>query len=131
MVKDGAVPWVLHDLQTLFFMAGCKALGLVCKIITSPLWNLIANKSINIMDMNLHYLQLVTFLKDANNNLHAIMPGEIQPFPNVPLMKDILYKTLIEESEVDEDCMVILSATLTGLAKLAQKLYADHLPNEI
>ena len=56
--KDGGAPWVLHDLKEPFFVAGCKALGLICKVITTPLWNLIEDKSINIIDMNQRYLQL-------------------------------------------------------------------------
>ena len=38
--KDGGVPWVLYDLKVPFFVAGCKALGLISKLITTPLWNL-------------------------------------------------------------------------------------------
>ena len=36
--------WVLHDLQVPFFLAGCKALGLICKLVTTPLWHLIEKK---------------------------------------------------------------------------------------
>ena len=124
--KDGSVPWVL---QGSIFWDGCKALGLICKLITTPLWNLIEDQTINIIDMNERYLQLVTFLKDvSNNNLEDFITGTNHPFPDVAVKEDVLYKVLITESEVDADCLVILRSILPALAKLTQKLYHDHLP---
>ena len=70
--KDGSFQWVLHDLKIPFVIAGCKALRLVCNLITILLWNLIENHTINIIDKNAHYLQLVTFLRgmsDGSDNL--------------------------------------------------------------
>lgn len=35
---NGLLQSVLHDLQTPFFVSGCKALALISKFITTPLW---------------------------------------------------------------------------------------------
>ena len=43
---------VLEDLKTPEFVAGCKALGLISCLITTPLWRMIEDKTINIVDMN-------------------------------------------------------------------------------
>ena len=40
---------VLHDLKVPQFLAGTKALGLLSRIITEPLWCLIEDKQINIL----------------------------------------------------------------------------------
>ena len=41
---DTSNPWVLHDLQQCFFIAGCKGLWLVCKLVTTPLWRILESK---------------------------------------------------------------------------------------
>ena len=126
--QDGGAPWVLHDLKVPFFLAGCKALGLVSKLITAPLWNLIEDPSIHILDMNNRYLQLVTFLKDmSNGKMEEFVAGKVRPFPDVGIKEDVMFKALIKEAEYDADCQVIL-ANFPALAKLTQKLYHDHLP---
>lgn len=124
--KDGGVPWVLHDLNITFFLSGCKALGLICKLITSPLWNLIEDPTIHILDMNDRYLQLVNFLADAD--VEKFMDGQARPFPDVNVKVDALYHALTEPSQYDADCEVFLQSLLPAMAKLAKKLYHDHLP---
>lgn len=53
---------ILHDLKIQEYLAGVKALGLISKLLTCPLWHLLEDKSVNILDMNEKYQQLVTFL---------------------------------------------------------------------
>lgn len=127
--KDGGASWVLHDLKVPFFMSGCKALGLICKLITTPLWHLLEDKSINIVDMNERYLQLVTFLRDIKDDrMEDFICGRIRPFPDVLVKEDVMFQALIADSKYDADCIVILSSVLPALAKLTQRLYHDHLP---
>ena len=49
---------VLEDLKTPKFVAGFKALGLISCLITTPLWSMIEDKTINIVDMNGKYTEL-------------------------------------------------------------------------
>ena len=99
-------------------MAGCTALGLICKLITTPLWNLIEDKTINVIDMNEHYLQLVTFLKDCENIMEDFLTGKVRPFPDVAVKEDVMFEALKAESEYDTDCIVILSTLLTCLGEI-------------
>jgi hypothetical protein len=48
-LSNGLLQSVLKDLKTPFFIAGCKALGLISKLITTPLWNVIENKNVSIV----------------------------------------------------------------------------------
>ena len=66
--------WVLNDLEQPFFIAGCKALRLVCKLVTSPFWRLVERKQ-HILDMNLKSLEMKTFLKDAAQNIKDLCLG--------------------------------------------------------
>lgn len=49
---------VLSDLHISFYVAGLKALGLISKMVTTPLWNLLENSDTSIEDMTLHFLAL-------------------------------------------------------------------------
>ena len=50
---------VLADVKVPEFLAGCKALGLINKIVTGPLWRVIESKDVSILDMNTHYCHLL------------------------------------------------------------------------
>ena len=78
--------------------------------------------------MNVHYLELVTFLKDITDNLNSFITGESRPFPSVLIKNDVLYRALIKDSDVDADCMLILGKILPAMAKITQNLFVDHLP---
>ncbi|KAH3729788.1 hypothetical protein DPMN_055766 [Dreissena polymorpha] len=57
---------LLIDLKTPEFVAGVKALGLISKLVTCPLWTVLEDEDISITDMNVKYLQRVTFLDDSS-----------------------------------------------------------------
>lgn len=121
--------WVLYDLKISFFIAGCKALGLVCKLITTPLWHLIERKDLHIMDMNNFYLQLTNYLKDSVNNIDDFMAGRLLPFGGDTYLKqDKIFESLVTSSEHDYDVCIILSVILPAMAKLTQNHFRDHLP---
>ena len=54
--KNGATNGLLKaveaDLNEPFYIASCKALGLISKFITTPLWTKLEDKEIHILDMS-------------------------------------------------------------------------------
>lgn len=52
---------VTLDIKEKLYLAGSRALGLIPKLITSPLWRLLEEKG-HILDMNKHYYTLVVYL---------------------------------------------------------------------
>ncbi|XP_060570464.1 uncharacterized protein LOC132728810 [Ruditapes philippinarum] len=122
---------VLFDLKEPFFLAGCKALGLISKIITTPLWHVIESKEITMSQMNKRYLTLKTFLQDCSLNLDDFIKGNITLFEDVNVKKDKVYESLVKESEIDGHVETILLVILPALLKLITKQYKDHLPGGI
>ena len=55
------------------FVAGCKALGLVNKIITGPLWRVVESKDLSIVDMNSHYRLLVDCLEEWSHDSSPVV----------------------------------------------------------
>ena len=44
--------WQMSDVKVPEYQAGCKALGLINKMITGPLWCVLESQDISILDMN-------------------------------------------------------------------------------
>ena len=84
---------VLFDLKLPLFVAGTKALGLVSRLITVPLWCLIEDKQIHILEMNLVYSKLVDFIEYSTENLSNFMKGKAHSFiESAPVKRDAIYK---------------------------------------
>ena len=128
---DGSNKWVLYDLGIPFLIAGTKALGLISKFITTPLWAIVEDKKVHILDMNQRYLQLLNYIKDAALNTDAFMCGKLKLYEDVSVKDDAILQALVEPSECDGDCKVVLSIVLPTLAKLVENMYRDHLPGGI
>ena len=115
------------DIKVKEYLAGCKALGLVSRLITGPLWCLLENKTIHIMEMNLHYLELTTFLTDAN--IQKVMDGSLEIFSDATVVnKDPIFESLIQPWEHDYLVEVLLGVILPALGELCKRLFSDHLP---
>jgi hypothetical protein len=123
---------VLHDLQQDFFIAGLKALGLISKLITTPLWHVIESKDISISDMAKRYLDLKLFLDNSVNNIEDIISGEAILYPDVQVKKDKVFERLIQpDDRLDDHTVTILSVLLPALSKLVQHEFGDHLPGGV
>lgn len=120
---------VLHDLKVTQYLAGAKALGLIGSLITSPLWCIIEDKSMHILDMNRHYSHLVQFLMEASENVESFMQGNLLPFPE-KVRRDCVLETLLkpDSPEVDSCAQSMLSVLLSAMAATCKKLFTDHLP---
>ena len=111
------------------FVAGIKALGLISKFVTCPLWSLLENTDISIIDMNAKYLELVTFLDDASKNIPQFMRGELFPFgEDTYIEKGPIFDALLEPSRFDNTVDMMLQVLLPALCKLSRRLFQDHLP---
>ena len=121
---------VQHDVKVPMFMAEVKSLGLISRLITGPLWSLLEDRNIHILDMNKYYLQLVNFFNDAQANIEIFMKGKLLPFGETTVVKNdaLLTALLIPCWQYDYLVVVCLSVLLPALCKLAKKIFTDHLP---
>jgi len=120
---------VLHDLKIPEYVAGCKALGLICRFVTMPLWSLIQDKGIHILDMNTRYNDLVTFLKDAAKNTEAFLDGNLLPFgKDTVVHKDAIFDALLKPWQHDDLVIAMLQIILPSMSVLAERLFGEYLP---
>ncbi|WAR22430.1 hypothetical protein MAR_016404 [Mya arenaria] len=117
---------VLFDLKVPEYIAGIKALGLISKFITGPLWSILEDKSVTIVDMNEIYHQLVIYLDSAVRDIDGFMTGQL--VFDYRVVRDQFLECLTQPRPYDQVVETYLQVILSALTKLAKKLYADHLP---
>ena len=109
-------------------MAGCKALGLIDKHITGPLWRLLES-SIHILDIPKHYKVLHTFVQNEDI-ISGFMTGENVPFPAVSIKKDDLWIALTLPSPLDPLVEQMLQACFKSIGLLLERVLEDLHPAE-
>jgi hypothetical protein len=120
---------ILFDLKTKEFIAGTKALGLISNLITCPLWTLLENPNISIINMNSKYLELVLFLDDSSKNIQSFMHGELLPFgQDTYIDKGPIFDALLQSDRYDDTVDTMLQVLLPAPCKLSRRLFQDHLP---
>ncbi|XP_060765350.1 uncharacterized protein LOC132873624 [Neoarius graeffei] len=119
---------VLADLSVPSFIAGLKALGLLSKLVIGPLWRLLEDSQVHILDMNQHYTQLYNFLLSASECVGDFMLGDFSPFPDL-VKKDCYLRSLVEPcAEYDEMVASRLCVIFPALAMVIGKQCQEHLP---
>lgn len=125
---NGLLQSVYHDLQMPEYVAGCKTLGLISRLVTQPLWCLLEDKSVHIFDMNTFYQQLVDFLNAVPTQMEVFMAGQLLPFGDrTTVHRDALFDHLLTPYEHDDKVAAVLMVVMPALAQLCQKLFVDHL----
>ena len=118
---------VLNDAENNLNLAGCKALGLIDKHISGPLWRILES-NIHILDVPNYYRVLHTFLK--TEDISGFMTGENIPFPAVSIKKDDLWVALTLPSPLDPLVEQILQASFKSLELLLERVLVDLHPAE-
>ena len=118
---------VNQDIEVPEYVAGCKALGLVNKIVTGPLWRVLES-DVSILDMNDRFQTLVTHLDLWALDAADVLSGEAILFPDFPPSEDVVWQHLIVPSELDSLVLVILQTLFHAFSALVARLVDDHLP---
>ena len=121
------LPAVLNDAESNLNMAGCKALGLIHKHLTGPLWH-IMESNIHILDIPNYYKVLHTFVQ--NDNTTSFMTGENIPFPAVSIKIDDLWVALTLHSPLDPLVEQMLQACFKSIGLLLERVLDDLHPAE-
>jgi len=122
---------VLADIKVPEFLAGCKALGLINKVVTGPLWRVIESKDISILDMNTHYRRLLDCVNEWSVDASDVVSGEVTLFPDYPPTQDEIFDSLVKPSDLDSTAQEILQVLFTSLLVLVKRLLVDHLPGGV
>ena len=123
---------VLADVRVPEFLAGCKALGLINKIVTGPLWRVIESKDVSILDMNSYYCRLLDCFSKWAVDASEVVSGEARLFTDYCATQDEIFNSLTStHCDLDSTVQEILQVTFTSLSVLISRLLQDHLPGGV
>eukprot|EP00112_Aurelia_sp_Birch-Aquarium-sp1_P013961 Seg299.3 transcript_id=Seg299.3/GoldUCD/mRNA.D3Y31 product="hypothetical protein" protein_id=Seg299.3/GoldUCD/D3Y31 len=120
---------VRDDLQETTLMAACRALGLIDKLITGPLWRCI-EKAGHIIEMNELYQSLSDCFLSWASDATEFMKGNVQVFDGkVDVHKDDIFDYLIlpRGGEFDGLTKQCLEVIFSGFTVVTKRLLGDHL----
>ena len=66
---------VLADLRDPVCIAGCRALGLIDKVVTGPLWRKLSESSTSVLEMNSVYTEMKPMFDSWSGDSHALIEG--------------------------------------------------------
>ena len=119
---------VHFDLAVSSFLAGCRALGLINKLITGPLWRVLAKDDISFIDMSARYQRLLKCFEEWANDLTPIITGNAVLFDGIEVKKDACYEKLIEESPIwDPMTKQILELIFGPFVVVTKRMLTDYL----
>lgn len=128
--KNSMIKAVSVDIKEDLYAGGARALGLVSKFLTGPLWRLLETPG-HILDMNLHFKTLMTFLKMATEDSTVTLEfihGENSPFDISNIPEDEVVNKLTEDDDPTSDIIPILQSMFHAFHGLLCRLIPEHLP---
>ncbi|XP_064600328.1 uncharacterized protein LOC135466649 [Liolophura sinensis] len=119
---------ILEQIQVDHNLAGCRALGIIDKMITGPLWRKLNEEGMHILDTNQIWKEVTNFLDECSNDSTPMMNGKTV-FSEELLQKDDVYNSLFEPGTplLQKHTKSVLELTCANLASLCKRQLADHL----
>ena len=77
---------VQADLEEPLYLAGCRALGLISKVITTPLWRCLEDKSVHILELPDIYGKIQVALQRGTEHPEEFMDGSLSPFSTMLML---------------------------------------------
>ncbi len=121
---------VAADLAEPTFIAGCKALGLLNKFVTGPLWRVLEGTG-SILDMNRVYTSMRDQFKEWSEDATSFIEGKSTLFSESHLKKGAIFECLMAESEVDDLVPELLHVLFKSFYLLCERMLVDHLPGGV
>ena len=113
-------------METPEYVAGCKALGLVSYFITTPLWCLVEDMNVHIMDLPPYCREMITYIDECIEKTETFIEGGIMlSFSHFE--ENVIYRSLIKPWQHDGLVISILKSVLTALSVTVRRLFADYL----
>ena len=119
---------VLADLKNPVYMAGCRALGLIDKVVTGPLWRKLKDPSISVLKMSHVYSEMKNKFDSWNNDANEFINGEAKLDSADDVHVNEVWTALTETSEGDSMTMELLQLLFGSFSITTQRMLIHHLP---
>ena len=115
------------DLNVLSYQAGARALGIVSKMVTGPLWRYLEKEG-HVSELTPIYQQLYNAFKRLSNDASTLMRGEEFIFGEDTVQKDKVYEVLVRPSQqLDNLTCQILELLFSSFQVVCSRQLKDHI----
>ena len=119
---------VLSDLKNPLYIAGCRALGLIDKVVTGPLWRKIQDSSISVLDMGPVYCELLEKCDSWGLDAQSFTEGSALLEKASRIHVDDVWGELIADHESNTLTQELLQLLFKAFSITTNRLLIDHLP---
>lgn len=119
---------VHNDLKNPGYIAGCRALGLIDKVITGPLWRKLTESSISVLHMSDVYCEMKCKFDVWKKDATRLTKGEEFLDSAGKVHKDEVWKALVESNDSDTMTTELLQVLFGAFSITTQRMLLDHLP---
>ena len=119
---------VRADLSNPCYMVGCRALGLIDKVVTGPLWRKLRESSLSVLDMGSVYCEMKASFDSWSKDASNVVGGVATLKSADSLHKDEVWNILTKSNENDLKTQEILQILFNAFSVTTQRLLIDHLP---
>ena len=116
---------VSNDLKVNAYKAGCKALGLIDKLVTGPLWRAMIEEK-TALNMTTKYQHMLSCFEKWANDPSLFLSGVDSIFPHL-LTRDQLFDDLTKPSDIDDMAKQCLEIIFGGFVVVSKRMLEDHL----
>ena len=118
---------VLSDLSVPKYNAGCKALGIIDKIVTGPLWRHLVHSGVTILEMSSTYSKMHALFEEWGQDAQCVIDREKGLFDDHECKNDIVADKLFQPTSDDLMVQELLQLLFKSFALTAERLLSDHL----
>ena len=122
---------VLKDFKNTAFVSGCRALGLIDKIITSPLWRKLEKSSVSVLDMSSTYCEMKEKFDSWSDDSSLLIEGSARCIQDIDIHDNEVWNELIYSNTTDTMTQELLQLLFRTFSVTTQRLLVDHLPSGI
>jgi len=119
---------VRQDIGVNEFVAGCRALGIIDKLVTGPLWRKLEDPATSIADMGGVYTALCDKFDYWSTDSTELLDGSAKAFPGATATVDPVHQELFTACGNDATTATVLQLLCSTFARYSRRLLADHLP---
>ena len=119
---------VREDIPVDIYLAACRALGIIDKLVTGPLWRKIADPSTSICKMTAVYMSLCENFDGWSTNSQVLLDSSAKAFTDAEVSVDEVQNELFTSCEIDATTLAVLHLLFTAFAPYSRRLLTDHLP---
>lgn len=109
---------VRADLNNPYYRVGCRALGLIDKIITGPLWRKLRESSLSVLDMSSVYCEMKASFDSWGEDVSSVITGVAVLKSVGSLHKDEVWNGLTESNENDLQTQELLEILFTAFSEV-------------